>query len=84
MFKIPASNTDFWVSKIRGNMERDHMVLKKLREIGWRVAVVWECALKGKTRMDPEDLAQRLSDWIQSDEPIITIGGDADEKRLFV
>ncbi len=84
LFRVPASNTGFWVTKICGNIERDRIVLRKLQENGWRIAVVWECVLKGKTRTDPEDLAQRLSDWIQSDEAVITIGGDTDEKRLFV
>ena len=44
--KIPKSNTDFWVNKIRRNQERDNQNYQVLKENGWHVVVIWECQLK--------------------------------------
>ena len=44
--KIPTSNREFWVSKIRRNQERDRENYRVLQENGWQVIVVWECQLK--------------------------------------
>ncbi len=47
--KIPKTNRDFWVAKIRRNQERDQKNYEILSENGWQVIVVWECQLKPKT-----------------------------------
>jgi DNA mismatch endonuclease (patch repair protein) len=44
--KIPKTNRDFWVSKIRRNKERDKEEQKRLAEMGWHCITVWECELK--------------------------------------
>lgn len=44
--KIPQSNRDFWVNKIRRNQERDQQNYQILQENGWHVIVIWECQLK--------------------------------------
>ena len=36
------TNTEFWVSKITKNIERDRTVTDKLTEDGWMVVRVWE------------------------------------------
>ena len=46
--KIPQTNRDFWVNKIRRNQERDRQNYRVLWENGWQVIVVWECQLKPK------------------------------------
>jgi len=43
--KIPSTNREFWVSKIRRNQERDRENYRVLQENGWQVIVVWECQL---------------------------------------
>lgn len=48
--KIPKSNTEFWVKKIRRNMERDREDREQLVSHGWNVITVWECELKPKVR----------------------------------
>ena len=45
-FVIPKSNTEFWIDKIRNNMERDLKKINILEAYDWRVIVVWECQLK--------------------------------------
>jgi DNA mismatch endonuclease (patch repair protein) len=37
---------------------------------GWRVGVVWECAIRGAGK-DVEGVALRLAEWLNSDSPFI-------------
>ena len=46
-------------------MERDRYVLKTLNADGWRVLVVWECALKGRNRRPIKDVLRRAERFIQ-------------------
>ena len=41
-FKKPKSNIAFWKKKIQDNIERDKLVNKKLRKLGWKVIRLWE------------------------------------------
>ena len=43
--KIPTTNREFWVAKIRRNQERDQQNYNILYENGWHVIVIWECQL---------------------------------------
>ena len=45
-FVWPKSNAEFWKTKIEKNVERDQQNYKLLKELGWKVVVVWECELK--------------------------------------
>lgn len=45
-YKIPKSNTDFWVNKITKNKERDQRNYSDLFNAGWSVIVIWECQLR--------------------------------------
>ena len=75
LFKWPATRDEFWRTKIGRNVENDERATAALKKLGWRVGIVWECALKGKTRLDEGDAMQRLAAWIRSDEDSITIRG---------
>lgn len=48
--KIPNTNRDFWVAKIRRNKERDREEQKKLAAMGWHCITIWECELKPSKR----------------------------------
>ena len=48
--KIPKTNREFWVAKIRRNQERDKVEQKTLAEMGWHCITIWECELKPKVR----------------------------------
>lgn len=67
LFKLPKTRTEFWQNKIEENRKRDKKVLDELLNLGWRVAIIWECALKGKNKLDFNALVDKLSGWIQSD-----------------
>lgn len=49
-FKIPKSNTDFWIEKIERNKQRDAKTQKQLAKMGWHCITVWGCELKPKVR----------------------------------
>ncbi len=48
---VPGSRTDYWGPKLARNVERDRQVRRKLRALGWRVMVVWECELKSPEKV---------------------------------
>jgi DNA mismatch endonuclease (patch repair protein) len=48
--KIPQTNREFWVAKIRRNQERDIEEQKHLAEMGWHCITIWECELKPSKR----------------------------------
>ena len=62
MTTVPSTNAAVWAAKFAVNVERDAAAVRRLGELGWRVAVVWECAI------GPEGLAalhfDRLAAWI--------------------
>ena len=43
---IPKSNTQFWERKFERNTDKDMKNEKELKELGYKVIVVWECELK--------------------------------------
>lgn len=48
----PRSKLNYWLPKLRRNVERDAENLTKLKEAGWRVFVVWECETKNPVRLE--------------------------------
>lgn len=64
LFKVPATRTEFWLEKIGKNVERDRRDISRLQELGWRVLIVWECALRGREKLTDEALTERLEEWI--------------------
>ena len=66
LFKWPKTRHEFWKGKISGNVERDLRNLRWCHELGWRVMVVWECAVKGKQRLPREEVVTRVENWLRS------------------
>jgi DNA mismatch endonuclease (patch repair protein) len=52
----PTSRTAYWLPKLAANVARDARNQRELREMGWRVVVVWEC----QVRRDASAVARRL------------------------
>lgn len=70
--KIPKSNREFWVSKIRRNQQRDIHEQQQLSEMGWHCIVVWECDLKPKVREQTLDsLALTLDSIWLTDHAVV-------------
>lgn len=66
----PASNPDFWQAKFAGTIERDARQARQLAELGWRVATVWECALRDD---GPDVVADAVAAWLASTDARIDI-----------
>jgi DNA mismatch endonuclease (patch repair protein) len=67
LFKWPGTRPEFWRAKIERNRTVDAAAERALAQAGWRVAVVWECALKGRERRPLDEVSGELELWIRSD-----------------
>lgn len=77
LFRWPSSRPEFWREKILRNVENDRRAADKLRVQGWRIATIWECALKGRTKLDHTEVMQALAVWLNSSDETITIRGSS-------
>lgn len=75
LFKWPKTRPEFWEAKIGRNREVDADAEARLLAAGWRVATVWECAIKGRERLSLEELTTRCADWLVSGQQRLTIRG---------
>jgi DNA mismatch endonuclease (patch repair protein) len=67
LFKWPSTRPEFWRTKIERNRIVGAAAEEALSKAGWRVGVVWECALKGRERRPLDEVAEALELWIRSD-----------------
>lgn len=51
----PKTRQEYWLPKFKANVERDAKKEAQLRELGWRVLVIWECEI-----CKPAELDERL------------------------
>ncbi|MCL2540633.1 MAG: very short patch repair endonuclease [Firmicutes bacterium] len=49
-FVMPKSNEEYWIGKVNKNKMRDILNMENLKELGWKVIVIWECELKKDIR----------------------------------
>ena len=75
LFKPPSTRMEFWTAKIKRNREVDAAATVALRALDWRVGIVWECALKGRTHHPHEDVIQMCVDWLGSGKPDLEVRG---------
>jgi DNA mismatch endonuclease (patch repair protein) len=75
LFRLPGTRTDFWQSKIAANQMRDASAHAALLSGGWRIATVWECALRGRGALPFHDVLDMLAGWLVSPLPEIEIKG---------
>ncbi|NCO02573.1 MAG: DNA mismatch endonuclease Vsr [Alphaproteobacteria bacterium] len=66
LFRMPKSRIDFWEEKIGVNIDRDKRNIIELLDFGWRVLIVWECSIKGKSVRLPAT-ADLVQEWLLSD-----------------
>lgn len=75
LFSMPKSRRDFWQQKITRNRERDAKQRAALIESGWRIATVWECALMGRSRMQPDEIGESCTAWLKSETAELDLRG---------
>ncbi|WP_312326769.1 very short patch repair endonuclease [Stenotrophomonas sp.] len=59
-FRLPKTRPEFWAEKLDANRRRDLAAINSLMQNGWRVGVVWECAL----RLDETSVIDGLQIWL--------------------
>lgn len=77
--KSPTQNAQFWQKKISDNQARDERSHASLLAAGWRVMVIWECALKGaKQRAKLGEITDQAEAWLRASNPsdYMEISGD--------
>jgi DNA mismatch endonuclease, patch repair protein len=63
-FRLPKSRSAWWKRKIEGNRARDLHNENAIRDAGWHVVTIWECALRTpKARLW---LARRLPQLLET------------------
>jgi DNA mismatch endonuclease (patch repair protein) len=58
-FKIPETRREWWISKITKTQQKDAEEILQLKAAGWKVIVIYECALRPKFK--DETLANLFS-----------------------
>lgn len=66
LFKWPKSRKDFWKKKINRNVEVDKQNYIKLKQQEWYILTVWECAIKGKSKLSFDKLVNDICIWLES------------------
>ncbi|WP_338475696.1 very short patch repair endonuclease [Pseudomonas khavaziana] len=78
MFKLPVTRQEFWATKIASNRARDERATTALLELGWRVANVWECSIRGPAKLTCDEVITRCQTFLLSKElTLIDISGAA-------
>lgn len=75
LFRWPKSRKEFWHTKLLGNRRNDVRKMLAITLAGWRVGIVWECALKGRLRLELDAIADQCAAWIRSGEQKLEIAG---------
>src|SRR5947199_325964 len=58
--RLPRTNSKFWKTKLRANVQRDHRVRRQLTREGWHVLTIWECQMGS-----PRTLTKRLIQFLE-------------------
>ena len=75
LFKWPSTRSEFWKKKINRNKDVDDRNIKNLKQDGWYVLIVWECALKGKGKLVFADVIDTIANWLETGTRDKTIRG---------
>ncbi len=62
-FRLPGTRTEFWKTKISDNRKRDRKNHRTLSDSGWRIATIWECALR-RNDVNHQDVIDHLVAWL--------------------
>jgi DNA mismatch endonuclease, patch repair protein len=56
---VPNSRTEYWLPKLKRNVQRDKENKRRLEKLGWTTLVIWECETE-----DAETLRRRLRKFL--------------------
>jgi len=63
-FRWPKSNKEFWKKKIASNKKRDSRNIAVQKALGWRILVVWECAVRRSIHDSDFDTISLVANWL--------------------
>lgn len=58
---MPSTRVEFWKAKFEANVARDRRAIRRLRELGWQVLIIWECQTTA-----PERIASKLEKFFET------------------
>jgi DNA mismatch endonuclease (patch repair protein) len=71
-FKWPQTRTEFWKNKLNRNVENDKKHIRQLKELNWRICIIWECAVRD-SGSDRNRVALNIMDWLRSDNEYLEV-----------
>lgn len=85
-YRLPVTNSEFWLKKIENNRARDLRDRERLIKLGWGVMVVWECQLRPKQRENTlQEIVYRLSTaYLQNKNVNRLVSYDATSENIDV
>jgi len=79
LFRLPSTRPEFWSAKIERNRQNDRVAIAALFTQGWRVATVWECALKGRVSHHDAVILEILAGWLRGESEALELAGGPDQ-----
>lgn len=74
--RMPETRCEYWQPKLDRTMQRDRDAIRALQSAGWRIVLVWECALRGRTRLAAGDAVTQVADFIRTGTgPLLSVSG---------
>lgn len=73
LFKWPATRQEFWREKLTQNATRDRRNIGALLDSGWKVAVIWECSVKGASPSALSALIDSIEAFLTSEDRFLEI-----------
>lgn len=61
--KRSSTRPEYWAEKIETNRKRDRRVARQLRQLGYKIIIIWECTLR---RKHPEAAVLRVLRWLNN------------------
>lgn len=77
IYRPPRSRVEYWNTKLENNVQRDKRNWQEFLDAGWKVIVVWECALQGRERIPEKLLSQKLRELISCNPGFYEVRGEA-------
>jgi DNA mismatch endonuclease (patch repair protein) len=78
LFRPPKTRIEFWKKKLNRNVQKDTENRDALLARGWRVLIIWECAIRGagkKKDTEIDRISDRIVKWLSSNRKEMEIRG---------
>lgn len=82
-FKMPKTRPEFWSDKIGKNQARDLVQIAMLKAEGWKVLVVWECAVRSMKKQNATLLIDLICDWLVSGSEYLQLDEEILESKCL-